>query len=201
MKYTIVEAHSGAMGGSQSHEFMVASDAGEDLIAVCPATGYAANLEKAVSRAKRPAVPDPEDDFQPEEFHTPGKKTIAAVSQFTGLPETSQMKSLVMVADGKPYLALLRGDHQLSETKFNAVTGAGESRPANPAEIIDWFGAEPGSLGPIGVTKMPVLADTALQGRKNMICGATKPDYHLQNATPANTFQPPRHDLRPHAPP
>src|SRR5882724_723066 len=75
LKYTIVEAHSGAMGGSQSHEFMVASDAGEDLIAVCPATGYAANLEKAVSRAKAPGTPDPEDDFQPEEFHTPDKKT------------------------------------------------------------------------------------------------------------------------------
>ena len=125
LKYVVVEAHSGAMGGSQSHEFMVASDAGEDFVVVCDGCGYAANLEKAVSRRRpRPAVADPEGDLAPEEFHTPGRKTIAEVAEFTGLPETSQMKSLVMVADGKPVLALLRGDHQLSETKFGAPCGA-----------------------------------------------------------------------------
>ena len=86
-----------------------------------PGCGYAANLEKAVAAPSQPAVADPEGDLAPEEFHTPGRKTIAEVAEFTGLPETSQMKSLVLVADGKPVLALLRGDHQLSETKFGAV--------------------------------------------------------------------------------
>ena len=132
----MVEAHSGAMGGSQSHEFMVASDAGEDFVAVCAGCGYAANLEKAVVGAvARRLRPIPEGDLAPEEFHTPGRKTIAEVAEFTGLPETSQMKSLVLVADGKPVLVLLRGDHQLSETKFGAVVNDPEFRPAHPEEI------------------------------------------------------------------
>src|SRR3954454_10572450 len=88
LEYTVVEAHSGAMGGSQSHEFMVPSDAGEDFVAICKSCGYSANLEKAVSLPAPPATPDPEGDFSPEEFHTPGQKTIAEVAAFTGLPET-----------------------------------------------------------------------------------------------------------------
>lgn len=196
LEYLIVEAHSGAMGGSQSHEFMVASNAGEDFVVVCRATGYAANLEKAVSRAIPPASPDPEGDWEPEAFHTPGQKTIADIARFTGLPETSQMKSLVMVADGKPFLVMLRGDHQMSETKFQTATGATETRQAFPAELQEWFGAAAGSLGPVGVTAMPVLADTALQGRRNMICGANRDDYHLRHVTPGEDFQPAWHDLR-----
>jgi prolyl-tRNA synthetase len=196
LEFLIVEAHSGAMGGSQSHEFMVASNAGEDFVVVCKATGYAANLEKAVSRAQDIAIPDPEGEFTPEPFHTPGKKTIADIAGFTGLPETSQMKSLVMVADGKPVLVMLRGDHQMSETKFQSATGAVEFRPAFGAEIEEWFGAAAGSLGPVGVLNMPILADTALQGRRNMIAGANRDDYHLRNVTPGKDFVPAWHDLR-----
>src|ERR1039458_2108826 len=102
LEYLIVEAHSGAMGGSQSHEFMVESEAGEDFIVMCRKCGYAANREKAAAHPSGPAAPDPEGDLAPEEFHTPGRKTIAEVSAFTGLPESSQMKSLVLVANGKP---------------------------------------------------------------------------------------------------
>ena len=196
LKYIAVEAHSGAMGGSQSHEFMVVSDAGEDFIATCPETGYGANLEKAVSRPVPPSIADPEGDLSPEEFHTPGRKTIAEVAEFTGLPQTSQMKSLVMVADGKPVLALLRGDHSLSEAKLSNATGASEIRAALPQEIREWFGADPGSLGPIGVKNMPVLCDLALQGRRNMIAGANKDDYHLRNVTPGEDFTAAWHDLR-----
>src|SRR4051794_39893307 len=130
LKYIAVEAHSGAMGGSQSHEFMVATEAGEDFVVSSPTTGYAANLEKAVSRPVPPAVADPAGNLAPEKFHTPNRKTIAEVAQFTGLPETSQMKSLVMMVDGKPVLALVRGDHSLSETKFADVTGGKDIRPA-----------------------------------------------------------------------
>src|SRR5947209_4055122 len=169
LAYTVVEAHSGAMGGSQSHEFMVASDAGEDFVALCKACGYSANLEKAASVPVPPGVADPEGDLAPEEFHTPGRKTIAEVAEFTKLPETSQMKSLVLVADGKPVLVMLRGDHQLSETKFGAVAGDMEFRQAHPEEIRTWFGAEAGSLGPVGVKNMPIFADQALAGRRNMI--------------------------------
>jgi prolyl-tRNA synthetase len=194
--YSVVDAHSGAMGGSQSHEYMVASEAGEDFVAVCPGCSYAANLEKAAAVPAKPAIADPEGDLEPEEFHTPGRKTIAEVAEFTGLPETSQMKSLVLVADGKPVLVMLRGDHQLSETKLGAIVNDPEFRPARPEEIQQWFGAAAGSLGPVGVKNMPILADQALVGRRNMIAGANKDDYHLRHATLGEDFQAEIHDLR-----
>jgi prolyl-tRNA synthetase len=200
LEYSVVEAHSGAMGGSQSHEFMVASEAGEDFIAVCKSCRYSANLEKAVSIASAPGNPDPEGDHEPEAFHTPGRKTIAEVAEFTGLPETSQMKSLVLVSNGKPWLVLIRGDHQLSETKFASVSGDSESRPAHPAEIQEWFGAAGGSLGPVGVKSLTILADQALVGRRNMIAGANRDDYHLRNVTLGEDFQAAVHDLRQVAP-
>jgi prolyl-tRNA synthetase len=199
LKYIAVEAHSGAMGGRESHEFMVLSEAGEDSVVVCEPAGYAANLEKAVSRPVPPSEPDPDGDFRPTELHTPDRKTIAEVSDFTGRPESHQIKSLVLVAHEEPYLVLLRGDHQLSETKFAAVAG-GEPRPARPDEIRGWFRADPGSLGPIGVRNMRILADTALQGRRNMIAGANKDDYHLLNVTPQKDFHAEFHDLRQVAP-
>ncbi len=196
LKYSVVEADSGAMGGSQSHEFMVAADAGEDFIAICEACGYAANLEKAVSAAISPASADPEGDLTPEAFHTPGRKTIAEVAEFTALPQTSQMKSLVMNADGRIVLVLLRGDHQLSETKFAAAAGAKEFRQANAEEIRQAFGADAGSLGPVGVTNMRILADTALEGRRNMIAGANRDDYHLRHVTPGEDFKAEFRELR-----
>ena len=196
LEYTIVEAHSGAMGGSQSHEFMVASAAGEDFVAVCPSCGYSANLEKACAAPAPPASADPEGDLDPEPFHTPGRKTIADIADFTGLPESSQMKSLVLVADAKPVLVMLRGDHQLSETKFAAISGDPEFRQAHPAEIREWFGAEAGSLGPVGVTNMTILADESLVGRRNMIAGANRDDYHLRNVTLGEDFQAEVRDLR-----
>jgi prolyl-tRNA synthetase len=196
LKYAAVEAHSGAMGGSQSHEFMVASEAGEDFVARCPQCGYSANLEKAVARPQPPSAPDPVGDRDPEPFHTPGRKTIREVAEFTGLPETSQMKSLVLVAGGKPVLVVLRGDHQLSETKFGAASGHVEFRPALPHELQRWFGAEAGSLGPVGAANMPILADEALAGRRNMIAGANKDDYHLRHVTLGKDFEAALHDLR-----
>ncbi len=196
LEYTVVEADSGAMGGSQSHEFMVRSDAGEDLIVRCPSCGYAANLEKATAKPSTPAVEDPDGDLTPEPFHTPGFKTIAQVAEFTRLPESSQMKSLVMVADGQPLLIMMRGDHQLSETKLADLTKAKEIRPAQQAEIVAWFGANPGSLGPVGISGLRILADTALQERRNMIAGANRDDYHLRNVTPGKDFQAEYADLR-----
>ena len=196
LEYMVVDADSGAMGGSQSQEFMVASDAGEDFVVHCKNCGYAANLEKAISRPTTPVIADSEGAHEPEEFHTPGFKTIAEVSRLTNLPETSQMKSLVMAADETPVLIMLRGDHQLSETKLLSVLKAVDIRPALPHEIQKWFGANAGSLGPIGIKNMRVLADNALQGRRNMIAGANKDDYHLKNVTPGEDFTPEFFDLR-----
>src|SRR5260370_4366043 len=175
---------------------MVASDAGEDYVVRCSACDYAANLEKAAAQPSAPLAADPEGDHTPEPFHTPGQKTIDDLAKFTGLPETSQIKSLVMVADGKPVLALVRGDHSLSETKFSSAVKAIEIRPAHPEEIREWFGAEAGSLGPVGVKNMRVIADEALKGRRNMIAGANKDDYHLRHVTPGEDFEAEYFDLR-----
>jgi prolyl-tRNA synthetase len=196
LEYVAVEAHSGAMGGSQSQEFMVATNAGEDYVVSSKQSGYAANLEKAVSCPAPPATPDNEAALDPSEVHTPGQKTIEDVSAFLKVHAASIMKTLVLIADGKPFLALLRGDHQLSETKFQSATGCQEFRPAHPEEARDLMGAAVGSLGPLGVRNVPILIDEALKGRKNLVCGANKDDYHLLNVTPGEDFAGEYHDLR-----
>jgi len=200
IEYVVVDADSGAMGGSASQEFMVATEAGEDFVVVCKQTGYAANLEKAVSSPVPPSVPDPEEALDPTEIHTPAKKTIDEVAEFLGLPATSMIKSYVAIADygdkQSPVLALLRGNHQLSETKFIAATGCKEFRAAQPEEIRNLFGADPGSLGPVGVKNMPIFADLALEGRKNMVAGANKDDFHLGNVTPGEDFTATFADIR-----
>jgi prolyl-tRNA synthetase len=170
-------------------------DCGTDTVAVCPACDYFSALRTAVSVATVPPA-DPEGDLSPEAFHTPGQKTIADIAHFTGLPESAQMKSLVLVANGKPVLVMLRGDHQLSEAKFAARSGDPKFRQAQADEIVTWFGAGAGSLGPVGVKNMPVLADTALAGRGNMICGANRDDYHLRHVTPGEDFEAEFCDLR-----
>jgi len=199
IEYVVVEADSGAMGGSASQEFMVATDAGEDFVVVCRETGYAANLEKAVSKPKPIAAPDSEEALDPSEIHTPAAKTIDEVAAFLKLPETSLIKTYVVIVDygtkQVPMLALLRGNHQLSETKFIAATGCKEYRAAHPEEIREIFGADPGSLGPVGV-KLTIYADSALEGRKNMVAGANKDDYHLLNVTPGEDFTAKFADIR-----
>jgi len=106
------------------------------------------------------------------------------------------MKSLVLVADGRPVLVMLRGDHQLSEAKLGAIVNDPEFRQAHPEEIQEWFGAAAGSLGPVGVENMPILADRALAGRRNMICGANRDDHHLRHVTLGEDFQAEVYDLR-----
>ena len=196
LEYLPVDAHSGAMGGSESCEFMVPSPAGEDWLIECPASGYRANLEKAVTQPRPPEVPDPAGDDPPEAFATPDRKTIEEVAAFDGLPSTSHIKALVMAIDGDPHMVLLRGDHQLSETKLAAETGADEIRPAHPEEIEQWLGAEAGFVGPVGVDSVALLADSALEGRRNMIAGANRSGFHLRNVTPGRDFQARFADLR-----
>ena len=196
LKFITVEAHSGEMGGSQSHEFAAPSDAGEDVIVVCEGCGYAANLEKARSTPQPPTQPDAAVDLPPEEFHTPGKKTIAEVAAFDGSPETAHIKSLVIVADEKPYLILLRGDHSLNEAKLGSAIAAMKVRPAHPEEIRKWFGADAGSLGPVDVKVLSILTDEALRNRRDLISGANRNDYHLRHVTPGRDFETSFADLR-----
>ncbi|MEE8461438.1 MAG: proline--tRNA ligase [Acidobacteriota bacterium] len=193
LEYVIVEAESGAMGGSESEEFMVKSEAGEDVVVTC-SCGYAANLQRAVSQITE--VSDEEGDLSPQEIHTPGQKTIREVSDFLKIPTTRQIKSLVYIVEDRPHLFLLRGDHQLSEAQLESAVGTGVFRPATAEEIRETFGADPGSLGPVGLTQVPILADQALEGRRNMVCGANKDDYHLKNVTPDKDFSPTYHSLR-----
>ena len=156
---------------------------------------YAELLPRAVSVAQPPAVADIEGDLSPEEFHTPGVKTIAQIAAFTGLPATSQVKSVVMVANGATVLVLLRGDHQLSEAKLAAITGT-PLRPATSEELRAAFGADGGSLGPVRVSGVRILADEALRGRRNMIAGANRNDSHLRHVTPLEDFDAEFFDLR-----
>jgi len=173
---------------------VVPCETGEDSIA--RAGSYAADLASAVSTATVPAAADPEGDSAPEPFHTPSRKTIAELADFTGLPETSHIKSLVMSADGELVMAVIRGDHQLSEAKLAHVVKARELRPATPEEMRKQFGAGAGSLGPVGVTGIQILADEALRGRRNMIAGANRDDYHLRHVTPGKSFEADFFDLR-----
>jgi prolyl-tRNA synthetase len=203
LQYVVVEAHSGAMGGSQSHEFMVYTDAGEDLVVSCSNCKYAANLEKATSRLD--AVEDYPDvgDGKPVPVHTPGMKTIEDVAKFLGVSAKNKMKTLALMATdaegGKPrevpVVAFLRGDHSLNEAKLSGAIGTTDFRPMRPEEIEAVFGSPAGFLGPLGSEywaykgiRAKVLVERALLGRKNLIAGANKQDYHLRNVTPQRDF-------------
>ncbi len=217
LKYAVVEAHSGAMGGSQSHEFMVMTEAGEDMVASCTQCGYAANLEKATSQLA--PVADLPGEGAPQEVHTPGMKTIEEVAKFLGVSPAQKIKTLALMQvedDDKhpgqkktrPVIVLVRGDHLLNEAKLSTALGGKEFRPMHDDEIRQVFNSPAGYLGPVKIPAIGsgqsasatqgvllealplLLADTALQGRKNLIAGANKEDYHLKNVTPGRDFSP-----------
>jgi prolyl-tRNA synthetase len=171
------EAFSGAMGGSESAEFIALSEAGEDWIATCPGCGYAANVEKA--RSEPPAAADPEQVPAVEPFPTPGVRTIEQLVRFPGgAPAYRQIKTLVYKAGDELVLLCLRGDDELCEAKAQGVTGVGEIRPAHDEEIRARLGAHAGSLGPVGVTGLPVFVDLALEGRRGLVTGANRDGFH-----------------------
>jgi len=216
LKYMVVEAHSGAMGGSLSHEFMVRTPAGEDLIVSCEKCNYAANMEKATSKLETVEDVKPEGDGKPLLVHTPGQKTIEDVARFLGVSPKSKIKTLALMAtdaDAKTGKAkahavvlLMRGDHQMNEAKLSSAVGGRETRPMQEEEIVALFHSPAGFLGPLGIEwakslddgdKPILLVDEALRGRKNLISGANKEDYHVKNITPGETFQPTAYaDLR-----
>jgi prolyl-tRNA synthetase len=210
LEFVAVDADSGSMGGSASQEFMVYTDAGEDLIA-SSTSGYAANVEKATS--KLAAVEDlaASGDGMPVEVHTPGQRTIDEVGAYLGVERVHQMKTMAYMvehpdADEKQIktvgktravVAFLRGDHQLNETKLAAIAG-GELRPMQAEEISATFNAPAGYLGPVGLVAAPhvkkpgtlVVLDAALEGRTNLVAGANKEEYHLRNVSPMRDFKP-----------
>jgi prolyl-tRNA synthetase len=173
-----VQASSGSMGGSASTEFMCPSEAGEDLVVRCPACDYAANVEKAVSAL--PKIEDGPGLAAPERFDTPKARTIEDLAKLHGVAAEQQIKTLVYVLDGTLTLVLMRGDHALVEQKLLDVTGTAETRPATVEEIVGVLGAKPGSLGAVGVTGLKIVADLALQGRRDMSTGANTDGVHLR---------------------
>jgi prolyl-tRNA synthetase len=216
LKYTVVEAHSGAMGGSQSHEFMVRTPAGEDQIVSCEKCNYAANMEKATSKLEPVDDLKPEGDGKPLLVHTPGQKTIEDVARFLGVSPKNKMKTLALVVNhqdpktGKvkprPVILLMRGDHPMNEAKLSTALAGRETRPMQEDEIVALFHSPAGFLGPIGIEwaknlddgDNPILiVDAALKGRKNLISGANREDYHVKNVTPEVNFCPTAYaDLR-----
>jgi prolyl-tRNA synthetase len=179
LDFVAVQAHSGAMGGSESSEFMVRTDAGEDLVAACPRCRYAANTETATSRL--PAEADGPGLAAPEKFPTPGVVTIEALSQPPhGVPARRQLKTLVYMADDRPVVAVVRGDQELNEAKLQTATGAQVIRPAHPEEIPPLMGARAGSLGAVRFTRATVLVDPSLADRRDMVTGANEDGFHLR---------------------
>jgi prolyl-tRNA synthetase len=242
LKFVAVEADSGAMGGSQSQEFMVYTDAGEDLIASCPVCGYAANLEKATSRLDPVAEMEPTGDGAPELVSTPGCAAISDVAEFFKISPASDIKCVAFMAayklsDGSsrllPVAIFLRGDHQVNEAKVKGLLEANDLRPMQQEELDRVFHGPAGFLGPVGlkdviseetlnghrtlrkfenekdsdslflaqVHKHPgfwtdekmlktfALVDESLEGRKNMVAGANKLDFHLRNVKPGIDFK------------
>jgi prolyl-tRNA synthetase len=215
LKYMVVEADSGAMGGKESHEFMVRTPAGEDQIVSCDGCNYAANLERATSKLEPWGDLAPEGDGNPLLVHTPGQKTIEDVAKFLGVSPKNKIKTLAYMADevdakgkkkSRAIVVLMRGDHQLNEAKFNG-TVATATRPMDEGEIKELFKSPAGYLGPVGIEwardlknpgdKPVLLVDKALEGRTNLIAGANKEDYHMKNLTPGKDFHPTAYaDLR-----
>jgi prolyl-tRNA synthetase len=200
IQFSIVEASSGSMGGSESNEFVAKTDAGEDLIASCPNCGYAANLEKATSRL--PKIEDESGPAAPEEFPTPGVRTIEDLARTPYLAAANrQIKTLVYFAtidgESRPVLALLRGDHPLHEVKFGDALGATAVRPAHSEEIRELLGASAGSLGGVGAKataraskhNLLIIADEGLKGRRNMTTGANKDDHHIRGVDIARDIE------------
>jgi prolyl-tRNA synthetase len=204
LDFVAVEAHSGAMGGSQSQEFMVYTEAGEDLIASCGKCGYAANMEKATSRLAPIKELEPTGDGKPELVYTPGKAAIADVAEFFQISPAQDIKTVAYMAEvraGKeatwePVVAFLRGDHFVNETKLMALVGATDLRPMHAEELEQYFHGPAGYLGPVGLVPaktvqdsgVKVIVDHGLEGRENLVGGANKMDYHYRNITPGRDF-------------
>ncbi len=178
LKFFIVGASSGAMGGSASQEFMIESEAGEDTCVLCDKCGYAANLEVATSTVGKAHRDEVSKSLS--EIHTPNVKTIDELVAFLGIHESRFAKSLVYVYDKQPILLLLMGNDQLNEAKLMGVL-KGEARPMTAEEIKDLTGADPGSIGPIGLKKFRIYVDKRLEGANNLISGANKNDWHIGN--------------------
>jgi prolyl-tRNA synthetase len=185
LKFRAVEADSGSIGGSFSHEFMVLAETGEDTVVACTKCDYAANMEKARA-AETPAPDDPQ--LKPlEKIETPGKRKVKAVTEFLNISPRELVKTLVFLADDKPVAVLLRGDHEVQEVKLCNLLGVQEVELADDKQVYDITGVPTGYLGPVGL-KIPLVADLEVGKMVNFTVGANEKNYHSLNVNAGRDF-------------
>ena len=182
LKTLPVEADTGVIGGKFSHEFMVPAETGENEVVFCEGCDYAANIEKATSGIPKTATR--EIGAAVEKFATPGVVTIESLAKAPfNVPANRQIKTLVFIVESKPVIVLVRGDDQLNEAKAAFLFGTNQFKPADAEAICGELGAHPGSLGAVGVTKLPIYTDQRLRGANDMTTGANEDGFHLRNVS------------------
>lgn len=183
LEFRAVAADSGSIGGNFSHEFHVIADTGEDAIAYCPTSDFAANIEAAEALPLTPARAAPAEAM--EKVATPGKAKCEAVAELLAIPLARTIKSIVLATDNEGaeptiWLVMLRGDHDLNEIKVSKLPGLKNHRFATEQEIVEWFGTPPGYLGPVGTKKpVKVIADRTVANMSDFVVGANEVDYHI----------------------
>lgn len=188
LDFRAVEADSGAIGGKGTHEFMALSEAGEDTIAICETCDYAANIEMAEVVGSE-EVADKTPVAAVEKVATPGKGSIQAVAEFLNLPAEQLVKSLLFVADGKPVLVLVRGDHEVNDVKVKNLLNASLCELADEATVYRITGTKSGYVGPVGLKeKVQILVDQAVMNLNEMVVGANEADAHLIHVQAGRDF-------------
>ncbi|ADY56546.1 Prolyl-tRNA synthetase [Syntrophobotulus glycolicus DSM 8271] len=186
-----VEADAGAIGGTGgTHEFMVLADSGEAAVVFCPACAYAANVEKAESQPADIGGNAPVEGKK--EVHTPTVKTIEQLAEFLDLEKAKLIKTVVFKGDDQFLVVMVRGDREINEVKINNTLGPFINlRMAEPGEVRELFGSEPGFIGPVGLRDgITTAADLEVMKMPGAVCGANKKDYHLLNVIPGIDFKP-----------
>ena len=186
LNYMIVDADTGAMGGSGSQEFMVISEVGEDTIAYCEDCRYSANIEKAVCVAPETSNEEMKDMHK---VKTPDARTIDEVAAFFGKDAKSFVKTMIYNCDGKLYAVLVRGDREINEVKLANITGAAEVALADAEDVVKITGAKVGFAGPVNLSA-PIIADNEVMAMRNFIVGANETDCHIENVNPGRDFTP-----------
>lgn len=188
LKFRAVEADTGSIGGTFSHEFMVLADTGEDQIVNCTACPYAANIEKAEVVDHYESEAHSQRLLPYEEVHTPDVKSVDEVSEFLNITSKELVKTLIIKTDGDVVAALIRGDHELNPIKLKNLLGAQELELADPLLVEEVTHAPMGFAGPVGLN-IKIIADNAIKGMKNFVTGANKKDTHLKNVNLDRDFK------------
>jgi len=186
LTFRAVQADSGTIGGSFSHEFMVLAATGEDTIVVCNECEYAANMEKAEVAPVEPTEDAPL--LEMEKVETPGKRKVKVVCEFMGISPHELVKTMVYLADGEPVAVLLRGDRQVEEVKLKNLLGVVDVEPADDKQLYEATGVPSGYLGPVGIT-IKVVADQEVATMRNFVIGANEKNFHLKNVNLGRDFQ------------